>query len=137
MAFLTSEPKALITTPQTMTNAWADVGVSFPVGNYSYLAIKLALNINDSQNVRIRALGLDTKASLSSTGASFPIYSPAADKVEVAPHYYEFSSDADQKIVVDWSILRVCKFIIIQMYAVTPGAAPATVDSCEYILGGE
>lgn len=115
------------TTAQDVTDAWADLGTNIDVNMQDYISLFLQVDINSSEDFRIRAVANDT---LSGTdNYLFPIKTISASDVQVASAYYELSSDADQNIVLDWELNKNVPFIKFQISAGTVGATAGTATA--------
>ena len=127
-----SGPVELISSAQDLTGAWVDLGDELKVEYAQKIGLYINLDINDSVNARIRLL-----AKYESGGTdeyTFPIRTVSSSNVTVAAEYIEFSSDADQKMILSWDLDGLVKYIQIQVQAGTVGATAGQVDSAYYTL---
>lgn len=123
------DPIPLIDAAQTVTSGWVDLGLPVDMSNFSRLALWLVLDINDSQNVRIRAL---PKLGKNDTQEyNYVIESPSATDIELAPSFYELSSDTDQAIVWQINTLGLVPYVQFQVMAGTVGATAADIESAQ------
>jgi hypothetical protein len=105
----------------TVTTDWQNLGAVIDVRDYTQLNLYLTLDVNLSENVRVRALG-----KVSSTVGSYPfsIETISSTLVKIQPEYVEFDTDADQSIILKIQTDGV-PYIQLQYQAGTKGATPA------------
>jgi hypothetical protein len=121
----TQKPTALLAADQAITGSWADLGAEINVQDCAYVALAFGLDVNDAQNVRVRALAVNAEGGASE--AMFPIKVTASTEVKVTAHYYELDTDADQVIFLDWDLKRCVNAIQFQVIAGTAGATAGKV----------
>ena len=119
----------IITSAQTVTDAWVDLGAEIDVSQYRRTGIWIDLDINSSNNVRLRAL-----AKLAGRGAS--VYPPViktigATDIGVVAGYYEFTSDSDQQAYFELETNGLIPVIQWQVKAGTVGLTAAIIKSAE------
>lgn len=124
-------PTAIISSAQDLTVSWAALGSQQTSGGFSSAGLYLDVDINDSENVRIRALVRHTTG-----GATFllPIKTVASNNVKVEPEYIEFNVDSDQKMLISWDLDRVIPFIEFQVQVSAVNTTAAQIDSANLIL---
>lgn len=128
-----TEPLTLISAPQNFTAGWVDLGFEIDCRTYNTLAVWLELDINLSNNARIRAL---TKLTLGGTNEYvLPIRTVSATDVKVDAEYTEFNTDADQSMVLSVELANVVPFVQFQIQAGTVGGTAAQIDSAYATLG--
>lgn len=123
----------LISAAQNLTASWVDLGFEIDCKGYDSLGLWLTLDINDTNNARVRVLVKHTKAG--SEEYVLPIRTVSASDVKVEDEYIEFNTDADQKMVLSWQLDNVIPFIQIQVMAGTVGASAGQIDAAYATLG--
>ncbi|GAG25429.1 unnamed protein product, partial [marine sediment metagenome] len=116
-----------------LTNAWADLGDELFVRGAEWIALYVVLDINDSQNARVRLL-----AKLEADGAneySLPIRTVAADVVRIEPEIKEFNVDADQSIALSWHLDKSVSWVQFQVQAGVVGAVAGQIDLANVTTG--
>jgi hypothetical protein len=115
----------LVGTPQVFTASWADFGAEIDVKGYKKLIVWATLDINDTENARIRILSKHTSAGTEEY--YLPIKSEAAGVTTITSSlYYEIGSDADQLVAFDFDVTGYA-YIQLQILAGTAGASPGTL----------
>ena len=112
----------LLSAAQTLTGAWADLGDVIDTRDIKKVAVWLDLDVNDSQNVRVRFVGKKTNAS--TEVFVLPIKTIGVSDVKVEDEYFELNEDVDQKVMIDSQVGDLTPFIQIQVMAGVPGASP-------------
>ena len=115
------------TSPQSFTANWADAGVENDMRGYTRLGVFLTLDINDTTDARIRALGKHTNAGTEEY--VLPIKIVSAAQIAVTPEYIEFSTDADNLYILIIETQGVIPFIQLQIQAGTVGASAGQIDA--------
>ena len=119
----------LITSAQTLTASWVDLGAELDMSSYKRALIWINLDINDSLNARVRALGkLANNATLE---YSFPIKVVGSSDVKVDDEYIEFNVDADQQMILEVETNGLIPFLQFQIQAGTAGVAPGQFDNAD------
>jgi hypothetical protein len=105
----------------TVTTDWQNLGAVIDVRDYTQLNLYLTLDVNLSENVRVRALG-----KVSSTVGSYPfsIETISSTLVKIQPEYVEFDTDTDQSIILKIQTDGV-PYVQLQYQAGTKGVTPA------------
>lgn len=124
------QPPATLVNNQTVTDTWANLGTAFETDKFYNLLVWFNLDVNNSQNVRIR---FQAKATVDGDTFSMPIVTTSASLNQVEQDVYEFNVDEDQKVVIPKALNNTIPFVQIQVMAVTPGAIPGTM-SAKYSL---
>lgn len=117
----------MITAPQTVTAAWADIGDEIDVRDVNSIALWVDLDINSSQNVRFQILA--KKASDATDWFTLPLKVNGTTETKVLPGYYEFDTDADQKLVFEVPVTDLVEYVKVQVMAGTLGATGADIES--------
>ena len=123
-------PVALISAPQDITSVWTDVGSPVKITGFQRVALDVDLDINDGVNTRLRWV---RQEEASGDDRQFMTETIGAASTAVAPMYYEFSSDADQVVSLDFTIFPV-NYIQLQTSAGTEGSTAAQLDAVKYFL---
>lgn len=122
----------LKSTPQNFTVSWVDYGGEIGTDGHDNLSIWLNIDINDTQDARIRLLAKHTEG-----GADeyvFPIKTETASVVNVEDEYFEFTTDEDAKRVLSFTLDSIIPFVQVQIQAGTVGATTGQVLDSKYIL---
>lgn len=121
-----NEVKSLISSAQTLTNAWADLGDRIACGDTKNIALWLNVDINDTQNLQIRMVCFTGETA---TDTYVPVIdTPSASKVSIEAEVIELNVDADTKIVRQFDIMDQVYFIKFQVMAGTVGATPGKIS---------
>jgi len=127
---------SLLSSPLTLTTSWQNIGDASlqeqSLAGNSSVALWTNLDINDSNNARIRALAFHTTG-----GASYllPIKTVSSSDIKIESEYFEFNSDSDQKAILTWDLDRVVPYVIFQAQVSSVGSTAAQVDDA-YITKG-
>jgi len=119
-------PEALIAVAQNLTAAWADLGTPQSVKGASKIGLWLTVDINDSNNPRVRLLAIHT-----SGGSEFtvPIRTVGASAVLVEPEYIEFNVDEDRLMLLSWDLDRLVDSVQFQVMVSAVGASAGQIDT--------
>ena len=121
-----SGPETLVSVAQDVTAAWADSGAEIPMSGYTKLGVWINIDINDSENFRIRALAKHTSA-----GADeyiVPIRTVYTDKVSIEEEYLEFNDDEDQLVLFEIDTNNLVPYVQLQIQAGVVGATAGQAD---------
>lgn len=121
-----SGPETLLGTAQDVTAAWADAGAEIPMSGYTKLGVWINIDINDSENFRIRALAKHTSAG--SDEYVVPIRTVYTDKVTLEDEYLEFNDDEDQLVLFEVDTNNLIPYIQLQIQAGVVGATAGQAD---------
>lgn len=116
---------AVVEEDQDLTASWAALGDVIDVRGYTELYLYINLDINDSLNVRIRALG---QMTVDGDGYVLPIEAVSSTEIKVTSQYIEFDVDADQKMILRVDVGAI-PFVSIEVQAGTAGASPGAIVS--------
>ena len=119
--------------PQNLTAAWVDLGDELFVQGAEWIALWIVLDINDSQNARVRLL-----AKREADGAneySLPIRTVAAAVVLIEPEIKEFNTDVDQSIALSWRLDKSVSWVQFQVQAGVVGATAGQIDLAHVTTG--
>ena len=120
---------SLISAAQNLTASWADLGSEIDMTKYRRCMVWLNIDINDSQDVRLRAVGkLAKNATLEYV---FPIKVVTSSKVNVQDEFTEFTDDADQSVLVEILTNGLVPIVQLQVEAGTAGATPGQIDNAD------
>lgn len=123
--YTTVDTLFIATATDTVTTSWQNLGEVIDMTGYTQLNIYATIDINSSNNIRIRAIGKRTP-----TIGEYPfmIETISSVDIKVDAEYIEFNTDADQS-----GILRIetqgVPYIQLQYQAGTVGATPGQIDS--------
>ena len=120
-------PESLLAAAQNFTAAWVDVGPEIPTAGCTHLGVWLNLDVNDSLNMRIKALAKHTIAGTDEY--ELVIRTLSATDVKVDAGYIEFNTDADQKVLLCIPLDGVVPYVQLQILAGTVGGTAGQVDS--------
>ena len=123
------ERETVTSSAQAFTAAWVDLGSEISMLGYNKMCLWLKLDINDTNNPRIRAI-----AKLEKGGADeyiMQIKTVAASDVKIEDSYYEWNVDADENSVLQVDTDGLIPFVQLQIQAGTVGASAGEIDACE------
>ena len=126
-------PTALKETAQDFTDSWVDIGSEIQTEGYRNLLLWLNVDINDTNNPRIRILA--KRAYGGTDEYVLPIKTIGTSDVKVEDEYIELNDDADQKIVLSWNLDNLMPVVQVQIQAGTVGASAGQIESIYYSLG--
>lgn len=126
--------KILKSTSQTLTAAWVDYGEEIEVSNKKTIILWPILDINDSEDVRIRGLLRDLATSTNEFDTPNELTESGVTKIK--PDYFEFDLDVNQKIPLQWDFDGGVASIQFQIMAGTVGVTPGEITSSSYTMGG-
>lgn len=129
----TEDVVTLISSAQTMTTSWADVGTEISTKGYRYITFWLTVDINNSNDQRIRAIAKHTASG--SEEYSLVIKTVSASDVKIEEEYLEFNVDADQLVAVTFELGNTTPYVQLQAQVGTLGATAADLDAVYYTLG--
>lgn len=109
---------------QSVTAAWANFGAEINTDGHKCIGLWLDVTINNSTDVRIRALAVHTPS-----GDQYKLTDEVttASVVAVAEEYYELTNDVNQLIVIPIALNGVIPSVQFQIMAGTPGATKASI----------
>lgn len=128
---ITTAPKALISAAQDLTGAWVDLGGVIPTSNAEAIGLYLTLDINGSTNARVRMLTLHTSGG---TEHVLPIRTVGASAVAVEDEYIEFTDDADQSMLLSWTLAGIIPFVQFQVSTGAVGAPAGQIDAANIVI---
>lgn len=120
-------PVAVKTTAQDVTDAWANIGDIVMTKDAQAIQLWADVDINSSQNIRIRVVGMMSEAGTAYEPSVAGAFSSGVALVDKG--YYEINADADQKIVLRVPLNKMFPFAQIQVQAGTVGATAGQIDS--------
>ena len=112
---------------QALTAGWVDVGNEFECTKLENVLIWIDIDINDSQDFRIRLLAKTAKGGTDEYFLPIRTVSPTVNRIQ--QEYIEFTEDIDQKILAESSLDHVIPWMQIQCQAGVAGAAPGIINS--------
>jgi hypothetical protein len=116
----------LITAPQDFTASWVDLGIEFSIFGYNYVQLWLALDINDSLDLRFRLLEKHESGGVEEYVPAIETYGTSDVKFE--PGYHELNVDADVLIPLVFKLSGLAPYGQVQIQAGTVGATAGQVD---------
>ncbi len=122
--------KDLLTSPQTTTVSWADVGSEIQVDGHKDVAFWIKVTINDSNNIQFRALAKHIKDSADEYEIMTETYSSGKNTEDATIH--ELNSDTDQKIMFHINLHADIPVIQLQVRVLIAGSTAATVDEVKH-----
>lgn len=117
---------------QSLTTSWTDYGAEIDTDGHEHISLWLDMDINDSQNARIRML-----AKYASSGADeyvLPIKTVTSSVVTVESEYFEFMVDENQKRIIEFDLDNVVPFVQFQIQAGTVGSTAGQILDTMYTL---
>lgn len=132
-------PVSLIAAAQNVTATWVggELGPEVPTQGYTKMGLWLNIDMNDSQNVRVRILNKHTSAgadeyqsvinSVDTTGVPF--------NVKFQGEYLEYDVDADGLVVLPFDVANFVPFVQFQVMAEVVGATAAQILSAYVTYG--
>ena len=122
----------IITSPQTITGSWVDLGVEIESLDYSFFGAYIVLDINDSEDVEFRFRGLNVTGG---TEYYLPLKVIKNDRVDVKDFPYRIHVDEDQNFILGTELDIIIPIIKLQVRALTVGATAGIVTSATYRQG--
>ena len=99
------------------------------MASYTRLGLWLNVDINNSTNVRFRAVGKREKGDTS----DYPliITTTTASDIKVEDEYFELSVDADQLLIAEILTNNLVPYVQIQVQTGTVGATAGQIDAAD------
>lgn len=117
----------VLTSPQTITSDWIDVGDEVECFRCTKVGVWLDIDINDSQNIQVRALAKLEKGAAAEY--SLPILKVSAEAVMIQQQYFEIDDDIDQKIFFELETGGQIPYVQFQVQSQIEGAPKAILNS--------
>ena len=122
----------LLSSPQTVTASWADIGSEITTDGYEDIGLWIKVTINNSQDVELR-----TQAKHESGGSDE--YEMMTETITAGletedPIVYELNRDQDQDVYFHVPLRGEIPYLQVQVKAGTVGATGATIDEIKYDL---
>lgn len=121
-------PQPLITSAQVLTANFANFGSLINAKGFTSIGVFIKLNINDSLNVQLKAIGRTEEAGTDDYLLPIKSVSLTAGTVKVKEGVFEFDSDADQLLIIEIETGNLIPFIQLQVKAGTVGASAGQID---------
>lgn len=121
-----NEAKSILTTPQTVTNAWVNLGNMIPTGDAEELALWIDLDINSSSDVQIRVLGYEDSTSV--TPYVLTAATVGETSIAMIDQAYTLGTE-DKKFIVPVVLPQTVPYCQLQVKAGTVGATGADIES--------
>lgn len=117
----------IVTSPQAFTTSWVDLGPEIQMFGYNNLGVWLKIDINDTQNARIRAR---VKLAKDATDEySLPIKTAQASDVLIEQQYHEFNVDEDASYLIDFDTKGHAAYLQLQISASVAGASAGQITA--------
>jgi hypothetical protein len=126
--------RSILSSAQDLTASWADLGDEQRTGGYRWVGLWVTVDINDSNDVRIKALA--KHASGGTEEYSLPIKTVSAGSIAVQDEYFELTDDADQKVLLTWELDYLVPYVQFQVEAGTVGATAGQIDNAYVTRAG-
>ena len=123
---------ALIAAKQVITAAWVDLGDAVDTRGAETLGVWIVLDIEGSNDVRIRALALHTAED---NEYLLPIRTVSSTDVKITPEYMEFANDVDQNMLLAVTLKNIVPMVQLQVMAGTLGSPAAEIDEADTTQG--
>lgn len=117
----------LSTTTQAFTTSWVDYGAEVETHGVKTLNLWVDLDINSTNDARIRVLGKMTKGATNEY--NMVIKKVNTTEVQIDDHYIEFHVDADQKAIIPIDLNYAFPFVQVQVSCGTVGATAGEIES--------
>lgn len=127
-----SSATALISTPQTLTTSFADLGGEIDCKGYKTLWLWVKLTIQQSSGVQIKALAKHTASGTEEY--NMPIETVSSTLISLNPQIFQLP-DASDLYVVEIKVSNACPYIQWQVKMSTDGGTDGTIDTAHYTLG--
>lgn len=118
-------------TPQSFTTSWVDYGDEIITDGHSAIALWLNIDINDTQDVRLRILAKHTGGG---DDYVFSIKTETTSIVNIEDEYYEIVTDEDAKRIVGFVLGKIVPLVQVQIQAGTIGASAGQILDSKYTL---
>jgi hypothetical protein len=133
-----TDAESILSSAQDLTGSWADLGPEIACDGFNRLGVWLTIDINDSEDVRIKAIAKHESGGTEEYG--LPIYNPdtstGGSYVTYAEgNYIEFNDDADQLIYVGFDVDNAIPYVQLQVEAGTVGGTAGQIDAA-YVTRG-
>ena len=123
-------PVELIDAAQDLTGAWAALGDEIDFRGVDEVALYLTLDINLSVNVRVRFLAAHTTGGQAHV---LPLPTTGASDIKLEDRLQEFNDDADQSMVLTWTLNGLILFGQFQVMAGTVGGTAGQIDAANVV----
>lgn len=121
-------PQPLISAAQDLTASFADLGSIVDVRGFTSIAVFLKIDINDSLNVQLQAIGRTKETATDDYLLPIKSVSLSAGLVKLKAGIFEFDSDTNQLIIIEVETGNLIPFIQLQIKAGTVGASAGQID---------
>lgn len=121
----------LISSPQTLTDSWTDLGSEMALNGEECLKLWVDLDVNDSTGIQFRVLG-----RLVSEGTEYEssILTDTTSKRNVEPEIYEIINNVDQKCAIKMDEPCNIPFIQFQVKVTVVGAIAGKILTSDCTL---
>jgi len=112
---------------QDLTAAFADCGPEIAMSGYNRLGVWLHIDINDSENVRIKALA--KRASGGADEYEIAVMTKNSDLITADNNAYtEFVNDEDQTVFIEFEVGNMVPYVQLQVSTGVVGASAGQID---------
>lgn len=130
----TSSSFSLISSAQTLTGSFADVGGEINVANKNFIHFRVTLNINSATDARFKFLSKGTSGGATECTMDHSVITGTNCSVAADDSYIEQDADADQVFLIRVPLDRSVNYLQLQSMT-AGGTADATLDAVTYTLG--
>jgi len=129
-----TDVETLVSSAQILQSGdFQDLGSEISCQGQNTIGVWLTIDINDAQNVRVRALAKHTSAG--SEEYKLPIRTVSASNVKVEDEYIEFNEDVDQLMLLGFDTDNIIPYVQLQVMAAYSGSPGGEIDKA-YITKG-
>lgn len=126
---------SLISSAQTLTASFADVGAEINAKGYKYVYYYVTVDINNSNDVRLKFLAKHESGGSEEYVMDHALINASDTALSATDDYIEVATDADQLIIVRVPVDNAIPFVQMQASVGTAGATAADLDAVRYSLG--
>ncbi len=118
-------------TAQDFTTSWVDYGSEISTDGYDFMSLWLNVDINNSIDARIRIVAKHTRGGDKYVHSIEVI---TASVINVEDEFFEFTTDEDQRRVIEITLDDIIPFVQVQIQVGTVGATAGQILDSKYIL---
>jgi hypothetical protein len=121
-------PLELINSSQILNTSWSNLGLLQNVEGYTTLGLFLKIDINNSANLEVRAIGKTSKTSIDDyilNIVQLTDYTNAIVKTKTGS--IQMDNDVDQNLILEIVTLNLVPYVQIQVKVGTVGATAAEI----------
>lgn len=121
-------PVELISSAQTLTTSFADLGNEIDMRGYNQLGLWLNVDINQASDVEIRILHKHTPAG-SEEYREIYLGTPGSNITIISLNDYQVGADSDQLFKINILVSATSPYIQVQAREATDGGTDADIDT--------